>query len=266
MTMNQLPRKNIQLNGIQTAYLDSGQGESIVALHGIPTSSLLFGPLLPFLNNYRLIAPDLLGQGQTNTPLTGSLDFAAYADHLRAFLSAVPPQRFHFLIHDLGGVLGLDWAIENVQRLKSLTILSTTITESMRVGKLLYAANLIFGQNLLRWGMQSTLKRPQKLDSTLMDEWIKPWSRHRILRGTDHFAGHHLQRIRSKLQSIQVPVQVIWGNQDSIFPLRHTSSLLQAFPQAQLHTIEQCGHWSPLDAPEEIADCMVKFLSGNGCV
>jgi pimeloyl-ACP methyl ester carboxylesterase len=142
--------------------------------------------------------------------------------------------------------------------------LSTTVTESVLVGKALHAANLIFGQSLIRWGIKSTLKRPQELDSALKDEWIKPWSRRRILRGTDHFAGHHLQRIRSRLQAIQVPVLVIWGEQDNIFPLHHASSLVQVLPQAQLHIIKQCGHWSPLDAPDEIANFMVNFLSEIG--
>ena len=69
--------------------------------------------MLPFLNDWRLIAPDLLRYGQTGAPPTGSLGYTAYADHLRAFMDAVPPQAFHLLMHDLGGVLGLDWAAEN---------------------------------------------------------------------------------------------------------------------------------------------------------
>jgi pimeloyl-ACP methyl ester carboxylesterase len=263
VTISQRSRRQIQLNNLRTAYLDEGQGETIVALHGIPTSSLLFAPLLPHLSNYRLIAPDLLGQGQTETPAIGPLDHSAYAEHLRAFMEAVPPPRFHLLIHDLGGVLGLDWTTEHVERLESLIILSTTITESFRVGKALYAANLVFGRSVLRWAMQFTLKRPQKLDATLIDEWVKPWSRRRILRGTDHFAGHHLQRIRAKLNRIPVPVLIIWGEQDDIFPLRRASSIVRALPQARMFTIKQCGHWSVLDAPDEIAQ-LVKFFTANG--
>jgi haloalkane dehalogenase len=260
MTISQPSRRQIQLNGLTTAYLDHGQGETIVALHGIPTSSLLFAPLTPHLSNYRLIAPDLLGQGQTETPASGPLDYAAYAGHVRAFMDAVPPQEFHLLLHDLGGVLGLDWATENVERLASLIILSTTITESFRVGKALYAANLILGQSLLRWGMHSTLKRPQKLDARLIEEWGRPWSRRRILRGTDHFAGDHLQRLRAKLNRIRAPVLVIWGEQDNIFPVRRAASIMRALPQARMFTIKQCGHWSVLDAPGEIAQLMLKFL------
>ncbi len=263
MVTHPLPRQSILLDSVATAYLDAGHGEPIVALHGIPTSSLLFAPLLPHLTNYRFIAPDLLGQGQTATPPTGPLDYSAYAKHLRRFMDTVPPQQFHFLLHDLGGVLGLEWATKNVERLKSLIILSTTITESFRVGKVLYAANLIFGQSLLRWGMPFTLKRSQTLDAALRAEWVKPWSRRRLLRGTDHFAGHHLRRIQARLHHIQVPVLVLWGEQDDVFPLRHATSIIQALPQAKLCTIQQCGHWSVLDAPEEIAQRVVKFLSAQ---
>ena len=261
MTTGQLSRKSIQLNGITTAYLDSGQGESIVALHGIPTSSLLFAPLVPFLSNYRLLAPDLLGQGQTEVPPAGSLGYAAYAHHLHAFMDSVPPQHFHLLVHDLGGVLDLDWATENGGRLESLIILSTTITPCFRVGTALYAANLILGQGFLRWGMPLTLKRSRMVDPALLEEWVRPWSRRRLLRGTDHFARHHLQRIRSKLERIQAPVLVIWGEHDNIFPLRHASSILQALPQATMSTIKRCGHWSPLDAPDEVAHFVLEFSS-----
>ena len=49
MVTQPLPRQSIQLDGVATAYLDAGQGETMVALHSIPTSSLLFAPLLPYL-------------------------------------------------------------------------------------------------------------------------------------------------------------------------------------------------------------------------
>ncbi len=260
MSDSEPPRATVQVGDIATAFLDSGEGETIVALHGIPTSSRLFSPLLPLLDRHRLIAPDLLGQGLTAAPPTGPLDHAAYAGHLRGFLSLVPPARFHLLIHDLGGVLGLDWAAENADRVKTLTILSTTITESLRVGKLLYGANLLLGRSLLRWGMESTLKRPRKLDPALMDEWIEPWTRRRVLRGMDHFAGRHLRRIRGKLDGLRVPTRLIWGAEDNIFPMPHASAIAEAFPKASLCTIPRCGHWSTFDAPDEVARLTLEHL------
>jgi len=256
-----LLRQTLQLDGLTTAYLEAGQGETLVALHGIPTSSLLFAPLFPYLPNYHWLAPDLLGQGQTAVPPTGRLDYAAYAKHLQQFMARVPPPQFHFLLHDLGGLLGLDWASAHPEQIKSLILCSTTITGSWWVSRGLYAANWVLGRGLLEWGLSFTLKRAQHLEAALKAEWAKPWTRRRLLRGADHFAGSHLQRIRANLHRLQMPVLIVWGEQDNVFPLPHATRLQQAFPQASLHTLQHCGHWSPLDAPQEIAHSIQKFLS-----
>lgn len=183
MTVNQPPRRSIQLENVATTYLDVGQGDTLVALHGIPTSSLLFAPLLPHLTNYRVIAPDLLGIGHTATPSTGPLDYATYATHLCAFLEAVPSHQFHLLVHDVGGTLGLEWAAEHLERVKTVMILSATLTGSFLVGRALYMGNLILGQRFLRWGMRFTLKRA-RLETAWLEEWVTPWSRRRILQGS----------------------------------------------------------------------------------
>lgn len=259
ITSGNYERKKILLNHISTGILEHGKGDAVVALHGIPTSSLLYLPLFSKIPEFRLIAPDLLGQGLTEVPESGRLDFKAYADHLRSFMDNIAPAQFHLVVHDLGGVLGLDWATQNPGRLKSLTVLSTTITKSLRVGKLLYAANLVFGRSLLNWGLDSTLRRSEKLDRSLSEEWVRPWSRGRILRGMDHFSPSHLLRVHSGLKRIDRPALVIWGKQDNIFPLSHAESILQSLPQAKFHIIDQCGHWSPLDAPDEIAEQLTQF-------
>jgi haloalkane dehalogenase len=232
-------------------------------VHGIPTSSLLFAGLVPHLNNYRLIAPDLLGQGQTETPESGPLGYSGYASHLRLFLDAVPPERFHLLLHDLGGLLGLEWAASHGHRLETLIILSTTITGSFRVSSFFNAANLILGRSFLRWGISLTLKRSGELDESLREEWIKPWSRRRMLRGADHFSRRHLRRIRAGLGEVRAPVLVIWGEQDDIFPLRHSTKIVQALPQARIARIQGCGHWSVLDAPGEVGELIVEFLTSR---
>lgn len=255
-----LNRERASLNGISTAWLDTGRGQPVVALHGIPTSSALFEPLVPCLKDYRLIAPDLIGQGQTETPSAGPLDYAAYARHLDAFMRKVPPPSFHLIVHDLGGVLGLQWAADNRERVRSLVILSTTITGSFRVSVLIYAANLIFGREMLRRALPRTLKRGGRLDDSLTESWAAPWTRRRILRGRDHFARRHLRRLRSKLDHLACPVLLIWGEQDDIFPLTHAQSIMNRLTQAKLATIERCGHWSTLDAGEEVGKLIAEFF------
>jgi haloalkane dehalogenase len=260
-----IAKRCIFLDGIATSYLDVGSGEALVALHGIPTSSALFEPLLPFLDQYRVIAPDLLGQGETGAPTTGRLGFLAYSRHLGLFMDKIPPPTFHLLIHDFGGVLGLNWACDHQERVRSVVILSTTVSWSFRVGVLIYAANILLGDRLIRWAVSATLKRSNRPEAELIDQWAHPWSRRRILRGMDHFSPGHLKRLRSKLRNIRVPVLVIWGKEDNVFGLAHALRIVKELPRSRLVTIPRCGHWSPVDAPEEVARHIVEFLGSADC-
>jgi pimeloyl-ACP methyl ester carboxylesterase len=246
------------VDGIQTSYLDVGDGEPIVALHGIPTSSALFAPLVPRLAGYRLIAPDLLGQGQTEVPPRGSLGFATYLKHLDAFLSDVPPARFHLLVHDFGGVLGMTWAMGNADRVKSIVVLSTTVTPSTRVA-LLGAANLLIGARGLRHLMPWTLVRSRVLSPELLQNWAGPWTRRRLLRGLDFFSPSRLQQLRERLAGFPRPVLLVWGTNDQVFPLSHAKVLQEMLPLATMVKIPRCGHWSTLDAPEEVAESVTTF-------
>jgi pimeloyl-ACP methyl ester carboxylesterase len=245
---------------VSTAYLDAGRGEAIVALHGVPTSSALFEPLLPYLTGYRLIAPDLIGHGETKTPARGPLGHAEYEAHLDAFLAAAPPPRFHLMVHDLGGMLGLGWAADHATRVRSIVVLSTTVTWSFRVGLLLYGASLLFGESLVRRAMPLTLKRDRTIAPALAEAWAAPWTRARVLKGLDLFAPAHLERLRSKLTRIHAPVTLIWGENDDVFPLSSARQIVGHLSQATLVTIPRCGHWPTLDAPDEVARHVLGFL------
>ena len=246
------PRQAL-VNGLATSYLDAGEGTPIVALHGIPTSSALFAALVPHLQGYRLIAPDLLGQGGTETPGAGRLDFAAYLEHLEAFLDTIPPLTFHLLVHDFGAVLGLTWATRHLDRVRSVIVLSTTVTLGPRI-VLLFGANLLLGARVIEWCLPWTLARSKDvLPRSLQRQWANPWTRRRLLRGMDHFSARRLRRLRERLNIVTRPVLLLWGDADPVFPLTHADRLRQALPDVVLETIPSCGHWAPLDAPCEVA-------------
>jgi pimeloyl-ACP methyl ester carboxylesterase len=261
-----IDRKQASVAGVSTTFLDVGSGSTIVALHGVPTSSVLYEPLIPGLSGYRLVAPDLLGQGDTETPITGPLSYAAYKNHLDAFLAAIPPGDFWLLVHDLGGILGLEWAADHPERVRGIVVLSTTVTWSLRV-HLIQAANLLCGRSILPFGMRWTLKSSRQIDQSTTRKWTQPWTRRRLVRGLDLFGATHLDRLRAKLGNIRAPVLLIWGVDDDIFPMWHANRITRRIPHATLVTVPRCGHWSTLDAPEQVASHMVDFMqeqeSGN---
>jgi pimeloyl-ACP methyl ester carboxylesterase len=170
-----------------------------------------------------------------------------------AFLDAVAPRTFHLLVHDFGAILGLTWATRNVDRVRSVIVLSTTVAFGPRI-VLLFGANLILGPRVIEWFLPWTLRRSRDvLAPRLQREWAMPWTRRRLLRGMDHFGARHLRRLRERLATVTRPVLLLWGEADTVFPLSHGDRLRKALPNAVLETIPACGHWAPLDAPCEVA-------------
>ncbi|SRR6266496_1257425 len=97
------------------AYIDIGEGDPIVFLHGNPTSSYLWRNILPFLQHQgRCIAPDLIGMGDSEKlpgSGPGSYTFVEHRRYLDALLSSLGiDHKVTFIGHDWGSVLAFDWA------------------------------------------------------------------------------------------------------------------------------------------------------------
>jgi haloalkane dehalogenase len=251
------------VDGVRTAWVDEGLGEPLVAIHGIPTCADLFAELPSRLGGVRLIAPDLLGLGETAAPPNGRWGAAASERHLAAFLDEVPPERFHLLVHDFGGVLGLPWAAANLRRLRSLTVLSTIAAPALRwslLAQTLYLINLVGGRAALRGIMRYSSKGPAP-SSEILARFVAPWSRGRVLRDHDHFSRARLRRVSAAVARLPLPALVVWGKDDDVFPERSGQALASALPQATFRSLSSCGHWSPLDAPDALSDELTAFLS-----
>jgi haloalkane dehalogenase len=109
------PKKSIEILGSKMAYVEVGNGDPIVFLHGNPTSSYLWRNIIPHLEGVgRCIAPDLIGQGDSDKLEDSGPDRYRFVEHRRyldALLEALGVERnVTFVIHDWGSVLGFDWA------------------------------------------------------------------------------------------------------------------------------------------------------------
>ena len=103
----------VDVFGSRIHYVDEGEGEPIVFIHGNPTSSYLWRNVIPHVtDDYRAIAIDLIGMGKSDKPDIGY----TYLDHRRyvdAFIEALELENITFVIHDWGSVLGMDYAMRN---------------------------------------------------------------------------------------------------------------------------------------------------------
>ncbi len=122
----------VEVNGRRMAYVDVGEGDPIVFLHGNPTSSYLWRDIIPHVSHLgRCLAPDLIGMGDSDKlsePGPGSYRFVEHRDYLDALLAQLGvTDNVTFVIHDWGSALGFDWANRHRDAVRGLVYMEAIV-------------------------------------------------------------------------------------------------------------------------------------------
>ena len=126
------PKQRRRVLGRDMAYVEAGQGDPIVLLHGNPTSLYLWRNVLPHLEPLgRCIAPDLIGMGDSDKlPDSGpsSYRFVEHRRYLDALLDALDVRnRVTLVVHDWGSALGFDWANRHRKAVKGIAFMEAIV-------------------------------------------------------------------------------------------------------------------------------------------
>ena len=125
-------KKTVSVNGLDMAYVEVGDGRPVVFVHGNPTSSYLWRNIMaPLAGHGRLIAPDLIGMGDSaKLPDSGadSYRFVEHRDYLDGLLAALGVDSdVIFVIHDWGSVLGFDWGNRHRDRVSGYAYMEAIV-------------------------------------------------------------------------------------------------------------------------------------------
>ena len=131
-TMSPIAKKHLQVLGHNMAYVEAGEGDPIVLLHGNPTSSYLWRGIIPHLTGLgRCIAPDLIGMGDSDKLEDSGPEryrFVEHRQYLDAFLEAVGANnKVAFVVHDWGSALGFDWANRHRHAVRGLAYMEAIV-------------------------------------------------------------------------------------------------------------------------------------------
>jgi pimeloyl-ACP methyl ester carboxylesterase len=126
--MSETATKTMQADGLRLAYREVGDGPPVLLLHGWPTSSFLWREVMgPIGHANRVIALDLPGFGASDKPVGIRYSFDFFARVLDLFLAQLGIQQLGLAVHDLGGPVGLHWALDRHGRLTKLALLNTLV-------------------------------------------------------------------------------------------------------------------------------------------
>lgn len=125
---DQYPRRRVPVLDTEIAYVDTGEGDPIVLVHGNPTSSYLWRNVVPHLEEVgRCLAPDLVGMGESGPAPDGRYRFADHARYLDAWMDALELDGVRLVLHDWGGGLGFDWASRHPERVAAIAYMETIV-------------------------------------------------------------------------------------------------------------------------------------------
>jgi haloalkane dehalogenase len=121
--------RRFDAGGVGSFVLDDGDGDPVVCLHGVPTSSFLYRKVVPELASRELrgVAFDFPGLGLAERPEGFDYSWSGLAAWAGAAIDALGIERCHLVVHDIGGPIGFEWAIRNPERVFSLTALDTWV-------------------------------------------------------------------------------------------------------------------------------------------
>jgi haloalkane dehalogenase len=122
-------RRHVPVLDTDMAYIDTGEGESVVLLHGNPTSSYLWRNIIPHLENrWRCLAPDLVGMGSSGKLPNASYRFVDHVRYLDAWFDALDVREtLTLVLHDWGSALGFYWALRHPERIKALVYMEALV-------------------------------------------------------------------------------------------------------------------------------------------
>ena len=204
--------KFVQVKDLKLHYLEAGEGEVLLLLHGWPTSSWLYRDLMPTLaENNRVIALDLPGFGQSDKRIEDSFSFNYYLRYIDGFLEALSIDKISLTVHDMGGPIGMLWSVRNQDRLQKLVLLNTLVFPEMSwmvkvfgLATVLPLVNTwLAGPSGIRFSMRFGVQQKERLTPEVLKPYQEPFidrkNRKVLLKSIQRMSPKGFKEISEKL-------------------------------------------------------------------
>lgn len=279
--------------GFRMHYVDEGEGDPILLLHGEPTWSYLYRNFVPPLaRSHRVIAPDHMGFGKSETPADRPYTLQAHADNLSALVEELDLRDLTLVMQDWGGPIGTVLAARHPDRVRRFVAMNTVfgvarggpreerltpwfelVAHLERQGQLeavLGNLGYLVGGIMLHLG----LERRSVLTDTWLRAYAAPFPTPEDCRAAIAFPleALHPERIRDaltvalpklgELGAAGVPAMMVYGMRDrAIWPHVALAGFRATFPHGTVHEVPFAGHFIQEDAPEVVVALIEEFCA-----
>jgi haloalkane dehalogenase len=266
----------VEQDGLRMHYLDEGEGDPVLLLHGEPTWAFLYRKLIPPLSVVgRCIAPDYFGFGRSDKPTDrGWYSYDRHTEALTRFVVELELTNLTVVVQDWGGPLGFRLAVENPERVARLVVMNTGIgARAPNDDWLRFQAFVRRVDTEIVAGQLIRLSLVQPTTDEVIAGYDAPFpvpeARIGIVQfpelvatGADHPSGPAMLAVREQLRTFDRPALVLFGDSDPIFSRRAAEVMAELLPNAELDPpVEEAGHFLQEDRGAWLGERIARWLS-----
>jgi pimeloyl-ACP methyl ester carboxylesterase len=257
--------RTVRIHGHEVTYRMAGEGPTVVLIHGIAGSSTTWRSVMPTLaEHFTVLAPDLLGRGQSAKP-RGDYSLGAYASGIRDLLVALSLGRVTLIGHSLGGGVAMQFAYQFPERAERLVLVASgglgkevsPLLRAVTLPGAEYVVPIVLDRRIREageWVGGLWRRAGWRPSDNLADVWgsyTTLTTRHgqmafvHTLRSVIDIGGQRVSAHDRLYLAAAVPTLIVWGDRDRLIPVSHAYRTAEAIPGARLEILEGAGHFLP---------------------
>jgi pimeloyl-ACP methyl ester carboxylesterase len=280
ITLYPFKKKYLPVRGGHMHYVDEGQGEIILFIHGTPTWSFLYRDFIKaFSKTHRCIAMDHIGFGLSDKPENAEGTPQAHGQNVGTLIEQLDLKNITLVVHDFGGPIGLSAAIKHHNRIKQMVVFNTWLWETKNdpaaqkinkilhswIGKFLYLRMNFSVRFLLKKGYYNKEMLTPQIHKHYLAPFPNAVSRWSLLKLGKALVGASdwYQEQWNRLNVLdQKPWLFLWGTKDEFITPDYLQKWKARFPNADVKELV-CGHFVQEEKSSESIQYIHSFLQTN---
>jgi cis-3-alkyl-4-acyloxetan-2-one decarboxylase len=274
----------LRLQGLKYHYLDEGAGPVLLLVHGNPTWSFYWREVVSALRGeFRLIVPDHIGCGLSDKPFLKRFNYRLnrHVGNLVELVEKLDLHEITLVAHDWGGAIGMGAAVMRPERFSRFVLLNTaafrapTCPWRIRICHIPVLGQVaVQGLNLfVKTALVEATAKPERMTPSVRagfaapyDSWANRVAVYRFVMDIplrpSHPSYETLLEIENGLAKFREhPTCLIWGMKDWCFTPWFLEKFREFLPQAEVHKIEDAGHYVVQDSPVRVIEIIREFSS-----
>ncbi len=274
----------VTVHGKRRAFVKTGSGPALLLLHGLACDSATWDRVIPLLaEKYTVIAPDLLGHGRSDKP-RADYTLGGYANGMRDLLTVLGIDKVTVVGHSFGGGVAMQFAYQFPERTQRVMLVSSggLGSEVTPMVKLIQAPGWEGVMRVLTlpgirhletrtlralssYGGGPLRKYTRDLDeaAAIVESWRDRHTRfavRHLVRAVIDWRGQIVTMSDRAYLTETMPMAVVWGREDQVIPVRHSSNVAALVPEASVTVLPDSGHFPHRDHPEQFVRLLDDFV------